>query len=91
MWRGIKRSASAEDRRGTGVRGIGALGGGFGIVAAILYMLMGGRSGFDHQSNPARQPGSGGCLFETAEEQELGEVVSMVLADPEYVWNDIFT
>lgn len=88
-WRGRKGSSNMEDRRGASIGGIGALGGGFGIVAVIIYMLMGGDPGsIINQILPTSQASS---YTQTAEEKELAEFVSVVLADTEYVWDDIFS
>lgn len=93
-WKGRTRSANVEDRRGMGgssVGKIGTLGGGFGIVMILLYMLMGGNPADLMFQSQSIDPGQESYYQETAEEKELAEFVSVVLADTEYVWNGIFS
>jgi len=83
-----------EDRRGSGGvgrGGIGAVGGGLGIIVFIVYMLLGGDPGQLINQSPLTNQGQESAYQQTAEEQELAEFVSVVLADTESVWNDIFT
>lgn len=90
-WKGRMRSSNVEDRRGSsgfGIGGIGAIGGGLGIIILVVYMLLGGDPGqIIGQSQLTNQ---GSSYQQTAEEQELVEFVSVVLADTEYVWDAIF-
>ena len=89
-WKGRAKSSNVEDRRGKGVGGaaIGGLGG-FGIIIMIIYALLGGNPGDIMQSIDPGQTQS--VPYEaTQEEEELAEFVSVVLADTEVVWNDIF-
>lgn len=89
-WKGRAKSSNVEDRRGRGVGGaaIGGLGG-FGIIIMIIYALLGGNPGDIMQSIDSGQTQS--VPYEaTQEEEELAEFVSVVLADTEVVWNDIF-
>lgn len=93
-WKGRARSSNVEDRRGSGGFGLGgkgALGGGLGILVLIVYLLFGGGD-LGQILNQAQMmnPGDGGAYEQTAEEEELAEFVSVVLADTEYVWQDIF-
>ena len=89
-WKGRAKSSNVEDRRGRGVGGaaIGGLGG-FGIIIMIIYALLGGNPGDIMQSIDPGQTQN--VPYEaTQEEEELAEFVSVVLADTEVVWNDIF-
>ena len=89
-WKGRAKSSNVEDRRGRGVGGaaIGGLGG-FGIIIMIIYALLGGNPGGIMQSIDPGQTQN--VPYEaTQEEEELAEFVSVVLADTEVVWNDIF-
>ena len=89
-WKGRAKSSNVEDRRGKGVGGaaIGGLGG-FGIIIMIIYALLGGNPGDIMQSIDPGQTQN--VPYEaTQEEEELAEFVSVVLADTEVVWNDIF-
>ena len=93
-WKGRARSSNVEDRRGSGGFGLGgkgALGGGLGILVLIVYLLFGGGD-LGQILNQAQMmnPGDGGAYEQTAEEEELAEFVSVVLADTEYVWQNIF-
>ncbi len=93
-WKGRTQSSNVEDRRGKGGMGIGrkgAFGGGFGIVILIVYMLLGGNPGDIINQTQLINPGQDSYYQETAEDKELAEFVSVVLADTEYVWNDIFS
>lgn len=84
-WKGRRRSSNVEDRRGMGGKTV--LGGGIGIIILIVYTLFGG--------NPTDiidniQPGASNAPYvETAEERELEEFVSVVLADTEDIWTEI--
>lgn len=69
-----------------------AAGGGVGaLILIVIVMLMGGDPGSVLNSNPSFDPGSG-TNQETfsAEEQELADFVSVVLADTEDTWNALF-
>ena len=89
-WKGRAKSSNVEDIRGRGVGGaaIGGLGG-FGIIIMIIYALLGGNPGDIMQSIDPGQTQN--VPYEaTQEEEELAEFVSVVLADTEVVWSDIF-
>lgn len=85
-WQGRTGSRNVLDRRTTG--GKAAIGG-IGIVVLIAYTLLTG--------DPSKLIGSllGGGTSNTApltaEETALGEFASVVLADTEVVWTQIFT
>jgi predicted metalloprotease len=90
QWRGRRGSTNVEDRRGTG-GGKKLVGGGIGgIIIVIIVTLLGG--------NPAdmlssiTNPGSDTTVpyEQTAQEKELSEFVSVVLADTEGVWTELF-
>lgn len=93
LWKGGRRSSNVEDRRGRRIPG-GAKGGGIGI---LLLALVGMYFGIDPAliMNMAGdvQPGTSTTAGSppTAEEQELADFVSVVLADTEDTWNKIFT
>lgn len=93
-WKGRTKSSNVEDRRGSGGMGIGgkgALGGGLGIIVIIVYMLLGGDPGQIINQSQVISTENQIPYQQTAEEEELAEFVSVVLADTEYVWNDIFS
>lgn len=89
-WKGRKASRNVEDRRGKG----GALvaGGGIGgILIVLLVAFLGGDPGVILD----QLGGSGGTTSDqpyeaTQEEEELAEFVSVVLADTEEVWTEVF-
>ena len=91
-YKGRTRSTNVEDRRGMrGGKAIAGVGGGLGLIIVLLVTLLGG--------NPEELLGSlGGTetpnssipYEETQEEKELAEFVSVVLADTEKVWTNIF-
>jgi len=89
-----RRSTNVEDRRGMRLGGRGAAGGGLGlIVIVIIAVLLGAdpskllsdisSTGVDQSSYYEQQPISG-------EDQELADFVSVVLADTEDTWTEIF-
>lgn len=94
-WRGRRQSTNVEDRRGQrgGRRGV-AMGGGLGmIIIVIVIALLGGdpMSFLQQIDTGASVSQSGGQQVElSAEQQELAAFTSVVLADTEDVWNDLF-
>ena len=91
-WRTGRRSSNIEDRRGQRRRA-GAFKGGIGTVVialALAYFL-----GIDPQVLLQMQQGGAPMTTDedwqpSAEEQELADFVSVVLADTEDTWNTIF-
>ena len=92
-WKGGRRSANVEDRRGSRVRGGRAFKGGVGtivITLALAYFL-----GIDPQVLLQLQQGGAPEVVETdyqptAEEQQQADFVAVVLADTEDTWSAIF-
>lgn len=86
-WKGRKSSSNVEDRRGmTG----GMIGGGIGGVGLIIYLiftLLGGDPSILTGNTPNQQNNT---YTGTTEEQEVADFVSVVLADTEVVWNEVF-
>ncbi|MCA9040047.1 MAG: neutral zinc metallopeptidase [Planctomycetaceae bacterium] len=90
-WKGRRGSSNVEDRRGQ--RGpVVAGGGAIGIVIVIIYLLMGGdpRQILEQQANNndngpmvSLEPGN-------PRNDELAQMVSVVLADTEEVWGELF-
>jgi len=91
LWKGRRQSGNIEDRRGMSGRKI-AVGGGLGtLVVAVLYLLLGGKP--DQIMENLQMPSdssSGESQPLSAEDQEMGEFISVVLADTEDVWNELF-
>ncbi|RDU37374.1 metalloprotease [Neobacillus piezotolerans] len=93
QWKGRQGSSNVEDRRGMGGGGL-LMGGGIGGIVLVLIMtFLGGGNIGDVLNNL----GGGGTGLEspppyqeTAEERELAQFVSVVLADTEQVWTEIF-
>ena len=86
-WIGRRSSSNVEDRRGMS-GGKMAIGGGIGtVVIAIIVLLMGG--------DPSQMLGGfGDTQTQTAEataaEDSIAQFVSVVLADTEEVWTELF-
>lgn len=88
-WQGRRTSTNVEDRRGMSGKGI--IGGGIGtIIIVILYMLMGGNPTDIINQSQQGNPAATTTYQETAEEKELAEFTSVVLAETETVWTDLF-
>jgi uncharacterized protein len=92
-WRQRRRSSNIEDRRGAGTA-TKLVGGGIGTIAIVLAaMYLGVDPAFLLESmQSANVPSDTGT---TAGEQDfaddpLADMVSVVVADTEDVWNDIF-
>ncbi|MCG7342607.1 zinc metallopeptidase [Sporosarcina sp. ACRSL] len=86
-WKGRRGSRNVEDRRGMGGKTL--VGGGLGgIVIVLLVMFLGGDPG-DILSNLSTSPANTEYV-ETEQDKELAEFVSVVLADTEEVWKEIF-
>jgi uncharacterized protein len=97
-WRNPRRSGNIEDRRGMRVP-MKAIGGGIGglIVLILALLLSGGDPGviFDDNTNVGINNNPGSLYYEgttpiSQEERELADFVSVVLADTEDTWNEIF-
>jgi uncharacterized protein len=93
-WKEGRRSDNVEDRRGITSRK--AIGGGIGVVViAVVAMLFGvdpsivlnmlNQGGVSQENSQSVQK-----MELTAEEKELGDFVSVVLADTEDTWNALF-
>jgi predicted metalloprotease len=87
-WREGRESTNIDDRRGRRVP-MKAVGGGIGgIIVLVIALLFGVDPGvvLDGGTNT----GAGPAPPLTQEEQELGQFVSVVLADTEDTWNALF-
>jgi len=92
-WQGRRSSSNVEDRRGGGGSRM-AVGGGLGvggIILVLVIMLLGGNP-TDLLSNilapvDTQQTGT---YVGTAQEEELADFVSVVLAETEDVWTALF-
>jgi uncharacterized protein len=91
-WKGRRQSANVEDRRGMGMGGKTAVGGGIGgLIIVLLFTLLGGNPD-DVVNYPPPEQGTGTntAYEESAQERELADFVSVVLADTEDVWSEEF-
>jgi len=90
LWKGRRESDNVEDRRGVTGRRV-ALGGGLGALAVtIIVLLLGGNPEEVMQSLQTTQPaGQEQERALSAEEQEMGKFVGVILADTEDVWNTV--
>ena len=68
-----------------------AIGGGAAIIIMLVAALLGGDPGAILDSLQGANPGAGTPYVETAEEKEMADFVSVVLADTETVWTDVFS
>ncbi|MCM3610024.1 zinc metallopeptidase [Planococcus sp. MERTA32b] len=93
-WKGRRGSANVEDRRGRGGGKGLAVGGGLGgIVLILIVAFLGGDPGvlLDGMGGNGSGGGSPGEPYQaTEQEEELAEFVSVVLADTEEIWTEIF-
>ena len=91
-WQGRRKSDNVEDRRGIGGRGLAVGGGLGGLVIVVLYLLLGGNPDEVTQNlqvdGPMSSTGAGQPLSE--KDKEMGDFVSVVLADIEDVWRAQF-
>jgi uncharacterized protein len=87
-WQGRRGSSNVEDRRGMST-GTKFIGGGIGtIVIVIIILLLGGDpSALLNQSGGGT---SSGPVEATEEENQMAQFVSVVLADTEEIWGNIF-
>ncbi|MDO8847150.1 MAG: neutral zinc metallopeptidase [Coriobacteriia bacterium] len=88
-WKGQPGSTNVEDRRGMG--GKVAIGGGAAIIIMIIATLLGADPGAVLDTVQSAAPESETPYVETAEEKELADFVSVVLADTETVWTEVFS
>jgi predicted metalloprotease len=90
-WQGRKASSNVEDRRGGGIgRGVG-IGGVGSLVIALIAMYFGQDPGvvLDQLQGGGQAP-SNQPYQETAQEGQRREFVSVVLADTETTWTQLF-
>jgi uncharacterized protein len=88
-WQGRSGSSNVEDRRGLSPKGI--LGGGIGtiVIALIVYLLGGDPTALLQNSQTVDQT-TNSNYTESAQDKELAKFVSVVLAETEKIWHDIF-
>lgn len=86
-WKGRKSSSNVEDRRGMSGGMIGGGIGGVGLIIYLVFTLLGGDPSILTGNTPNQQNNT---YTGTTEEQEVADFVSVVLADTEVVWNEVF-
>jgi uncharacterized protein len=91
-WRGRRQSSNVEDRRGMGMGGKTAIGGGIGsIIVILLFTLLGGNPGDLTNNTPTTNGVNPNTPMNvSSQEEELADFVSVVLADTEDVWSEEF-
>jgi predicted metalloprotease len=94
-WQGERESANVEDRRGGGLGGIGIAGGGIGaVVIALVAMFFGVDpsvildSGSGSSTAPSGYPAPRDAG--SAQDDRMKQFVSVVLAETEDTWTDVF-
>lgn len=91
-WMGDRESGNVEDRRGMSGGGIAAGGGLLGLVVLVISLLTGHDPGSlpsPDGGNPGNAPGVNRPVNSAREEEEK-KFVSVVLADTEDVWHELF-
>jgi uncharacterized protein len=91
-WQGRRSSSNVEDRRGSGVGSRTIIGGGLAgtVIILIIAMLLGGNP-LDLLNNIIPQDTNIQATYSASpEEEELADFVSVVLAETEDVWTDLF-
>ena len=86
-WKGRRSSSNVEDRRGMSGGMIGGGIGGVGLIIYLIFTLLGGDPSILTGNTPNQQNNT---YNGTTEEQEVADFVSVVLADTEVVWNEVF-
>ncbi|WP_050183209.1 KPN_02809 family neutral zinc metallopeptidase [Domibacillus robiginosus] len=87
-WQGRRGSSNVEDRRGMGGKAVLGGGiGGVGLIIVLIFTLLGG----DPSQLLGGMSGTNTVPYEeTEQDRELAEFVSVVLADTEDVWTEVF-
>ena len=88
-WKGRRRSSNVEDKRGQGMGKGTAIGGGGIIMALVAIFLLNQDPAQVLQGMQQQQPQQG-TYRPTEQEQRVAEFVSVVLADTEDTWTQIF-
>ncbi len=89
-WRDRRASSNVEDRRRVSVKQ-GMVGGGIGTLILVLAIyFLGGNPSQLLNSLQMQQSTDSSSYVPTAEEDELAQFVSVVLAETENVWTELF-
>ncbi len=90
-WQGRRGSEHVEDRRSTTARKVGIGGGIFGLLLMLVVYLLGGdprRLVQQQQQNPPAAQQRRAAA--DPQEEQLAKFVSVILADTEEVWQQVF-
>jgi predicted metalloprotease len=92
LWQGQRESDNVEDERGSGGGGGRiVLGGGIGtVILVVLYLLLGGNPQALFNSQQAQLPQTARYDSQTSPRDEASKFVSVVLADTEDAWHEVF-
>jgi len=91
LWRGQRESENVEDERGSGGGGRIVIGGGIGgIILVVAYLLLGGDRQALLDMAQQSQPAQTSPVESNAPKDEMAQFVSVVLADTEDAWHEIF-
>jgi uncharacterized protein len=87
-WQGRRTSTNVEDRRGLSTKGIvgGGVGGGILVIVIMLIVTFCGGDPAQILNNTVAT-----TYQETQQEKELAQFVSVVLAETEDVWTELFS
>src|SRR5687768_3965017 len=87
-WEGRSGSSNVEDRRGRGMAL--PVGGGIGgLVLLLLFSALTGQNPLDLMQSSGTEPGTVGTTG-VSEDDPQAQFVSVVLADTEETWREIF-
>jgi predicted metalloprotease len=89
-WEGRRTSSNVEDRRGVRFKGAGGIGLGTIVLALIALYFGQDPTAVLQGVQPSGQQAEQVPYEETAQEAQLRELVSVVLADTEDTWHTIF-
>ena len=89
LWKGRRESSNVEDRRGSAPKLI--VGGGIGtIILALAIYFLGGDPSLILNNSQLNTSQTTSSYQGTAAENELAQFVSVVLAETEDVWTELF-
>jgi len=90
-WQGRRESDNVDDRRGSGGGGRGiAIGGGVSVLGVIICLILGVDPRVIFQGNPSNQVSYQQPPQSSQVQAEQKKFVSVVLADTEDVWHELF-
>ena len=94
-WQGRRTSTNVEDRRGRVVKGAVGGGVGGGILILVIMLILNFCGGGDLSQIPIDTQLTSSAVTtayqETQQEKELAQFVSVVLAETEDVWTELFS